>query len=239
MQRAVLLLLTCTWMTAGAQAPQSIPALPPLPPDPPALPESPDEYRPPAAAAEATPKSDPGTSTAREHDQPMPKLHGAEPTDTVWARVLEARPVYVTERIAVEHWECETVPVTVYEPAYADYVVVDETPVVLGAILGGVIGNQFGRGDGRIASTLAGAMLGSAVAADAQRDRQRYGDYAGPGSYTEYHEFCEDVPAYREERRVVGYDVRYEYQGRVAWTRTRMHPGAWLRMRVEVSPDPL
>ena len=44
------------------------------------------------------------------------------------------------------------------------------------------------------------------------------------------------VETRREESRIVGYDVEYEYAGSVRETRMSRDPGSTLRLRVEVQP---
>lgn len=105
---------------------------------------------------------------------------------------------------------------------------------VLGAIIGGVIGNQFGHNRGRDAATLAGAALGYALARDSQR--RYYGDgyaYGQPASVQR----CRTVASYRDDERVEGYDVTYQYNGRTYHTTTPYHPGDRIRVRVDVRPE--
>ena len=103
-----------------------------------------------------------------------------------------------------------------------------------GAVAGGVIGNQFGSGHGRDAATVAGAALGYSVARDEQRRNDRYyGRYSERVVRTE-EERCRIETDYREEERVLGYDVAYRYNGRVYHTRTDSHPGDTIRVRVDV-----
>ncbi|MDX1569894.1 MAG: glycine zipper 2TM domain-containing protein [Xanthomonadales bacterium] len=99
-------------------------------------------------------------------------------------------------------------------------------PTILGAIVGGAVGNQFGGGNGRRAMTVAGAALGAAIANDNSARRGR----------GHYETRCELVDEYREEERITGYRVEYEYNGQVYATRTQRDPGEYIDLRVSVSP---
>ena len=48
---------------------------------------------------------------------------------------------------------------------------------------------------------------------------------------------CEPVSYRRERDRVDGYDVTYEYAGRMYHTRSDYNPGDRIRVRVDVRPD--
>lgn len=107
---------------------------------------------------------------------------------------------------------------------------------VLGAIIGGALGNQVGKGDGRKAATIAGAVIGGAIAHD-ESHRGRYRDVGG--RYVQDQEQrCDTRTEYRQQERVVGYDVAYDYNGRVYRTRTDHHPGDTIRVAVQVSAVP-
>lgn len=48
---------------------------------------------------------------------------------------------------------------------------------------------------------------------------------------------CRTVPVVYQERRLVGYDVEYLYQGAKYMSRLAADPGSRLRIRVSVMPD--
>lgn len=101
-------------------------------------------------------------------------------------------------------------------------------PTLVGAIIGGVIGNRFGGGRGRDVATVAGTALGAAIGNNAG---QRRGD-----SVTRVETRCEVVRDYREEERLVGYRVEYEYDGEIYTTRTDHDPGSYIDLEVSVRP---
>jgi len=163
-----------------------------------------------------------------------------------WARVISVDPIIERYAEPESREVCYRAPVEVAEPRYVyeprGYYRGhrDTTGATLaGALIGGALGNLAGKGDGRKAATLAGAVIGGSIAHDsARRDRHYYGGGYRPAGVTyrtEYERRCEERTSYRDEERVSGYDVTYEYQGRRYHTTTDAHPGS--RIRVEVSVD--
>jgi uncharacterized protein YcfJ len=134
------------------------------------------------------------------------------------ARVVSVDPIieYVDEPVSRD--VCWQEPVERYEPRYRhERRSRDDRAgaTVLGAIIGGALGNTVGRGDGRRAATNVGGRYVRDVA-----------------------ERCETRTEYRSQERVVGYDVAYDYHGRVYRTRTDHHPGDRIRVAVQVSAIP-
>lgn len=126
---------------------------------------------------------------------------------------------------------------------------------LLGALVGGALGNTIGKGDGRKATTIGGAVLGYAIAGSIQRQNHSgsgygYGGYNGGGYDNDYNNGygygdsgyynsprCQIVTEYRRDRRVVGYDVTYDYRGRTQHVRSAVNPGNSIRVRVDVQPE--
>ncbi len=177
-----------------------------------------------------------------------------------WARVIDAQPIYDEVEVPGQtRRECRQRPLThygynddhlpydedygyTYEPTYREPYGPrrSDAGVVFGAILGGVIGNQFGSGNGRVAATVAGAALGSAIASDAQRQGY-YEDhrYRNTGRYGRHaagavEEICETTREYHREQQIRGFDVTWEYDGQVGYSRTRNHPGEQIQVEVHV-----
>ena len=97
---------------------------------------------------------------------------------------------------------------------------------VLGAIVGGALGNQAGKGDGRKAATVAGAVLGGVIGRNIDKNNGSAGGQR-----------CRTVEVEREERRISGYDVEYQFKGEKYMSRLDYDPGNRLRVRVAVTPD--
>lgn len=153
------------------------------------------------------------------------------------ARVIATHPVY--EQIPVTREECWNDRQRGYEErrvTRTDTGAPIGPGTVLGAIVGGVAGHQMGRGRGNDAATVGGAIVGGLIGNQVDRDN------AGGPPVTE----VERVPVERDVRRcrtvdevreaTVGYDVRYEYNGRQFVTRMPSDPGRFVRVHVELQP---
>jgi uncharacterized protein YcfJ len=164
------------------------------------------------------------------------------------ARVIASTPVY--GEVSTPRQECRTEQVTAYEQqrVVRPVEVTERQPsvgagTVLGAIVGGVIGHQFGNSSGgRDRGTAAGAIVGGLVGNSVDRDN-------GAGTYRQVTNDVvqvDRVPVTRDVQRcntvsdvrseIVGYDVRYEYQGREFATRMPYDPGAEIPVNVDVQP---
>ncbi|MCB1561462.1 MAG: glycine zipper 2TM domain-containing protein [Xanthomonadales bacterium] len=145
-----------------------------------------------------------------------------------YADVLRVDPYYETVRYSEPVQECYDQPVRRYERDGGD----PTGGTVLGAIIGGALGNQLGKGDGRKAATVAGAVIGGAIGRSADRND---GSQRGR-EYRDVQRECRTVERYRDEQRIAGYDVEYQYRGDVFQSRLDYDPGSKLRVRVAVSP---
>ena len=135
-----------------------------------------------------------------------------------YAQVMRVTPIYGTYRVRVPEQRCEAGAVRDGGEG--------STGTVVGAIVGGALGNQVGKGDGRKASTIAGAVIGGAIGRKVDRNNS-----PGPGAR------CRTVDVEHEERRIVGYDVEYQYKGDKYMSRLEQDPGSRLRIRIAVTPD--
>ena len=130
-----------------------------------------------------------------------------------YAQVLRATPVHGTVRVRVPEQRCER---DGGDPTGG---------TVAGALIGGALGHQAGKGDGRKAATVAGAVVGGAIGRRVDRNNGSAGTR------------CRTVEVERDEQRVIGYDVEYQYKGDTYMSRVGYDPGSRLRIRVSVSPD--
>lgn len=139
-----------------------------------------------------------------------------------WADVLDATPVYQTVRRVEPLREC-------YETQVYERRSRSSTPTILGAILGGALGHAVGRGNtNKKVGVAVGAILGGSIGSDVGRHHR----HGGHRTRTQ----CELVEEVREEERLLGYDVRYQYNGQVYATRMDRDPGERIRVRVRVTP---
>lgn len=148
-----------------------------------------------------------------------------------YAKVIDARPVYEVVRVPEEQQVCEERQVRrrVAERRSAG-------PTIFGAILGGVIGNQLARGHGhghhndRAAATIAGATIGGVVGSEVQ-----YAKYPAR-YYTETAPVCRFQTTWRNEQRVVAWDVTWKYHGKTYHSRMTEEPGERIPVRISVDP---
>ena len=98
---------------------------------------------------------------------------------------------------------------------------------ILGGLIGGLIGNRFGKGNGRKVATAAGVLVGSSI-----------GSKARPNGYYSHNrsnkQHCYTQREYRNEQRLNGYNVSYDYNGRIYQTRMQNHPGDRVKVHVNV-----
>lgn len=164
-----------------------------------------------------------------------------------YARVVHVEPQYRTVRVEVPREQCWEERVADTETPYhrgghrnshnggKSY-----TPQILGAVVGAAVGRKFGRGRGQDAATVAGAVLGGSIGRDINRKHRRYGHGDSNRHVSNRYqviERCETVNDYRDEERVDGYRVEYEYQGRRYWTTTDYDPGNEIAVNVSVRPQ--
>ena len=142
-----------------------------------------------------------------------------------YAQVLHVQPVTEIVQIPEERQVCREEPVQYHVAEHLSPV-----PVSFGSILGGVIGSRFGGGSGKTVATIAGATIGGAVARDAQyrHHPQQH--------YTTLEQRCYVETNWRNEERVVAWDVDWAYQGKTYHSRMNEHPGDRIRVRVNVDP---
>lgn len=145
-------------------------------------------------------------------------------------RYAEPREVCRTERVAVDRGFRGGRP---HERRSA-------TGTLVGGVIGGAIGNAVGHdSDNKKIGTVIGAILGASIGNDIQRRSRQERVAAAPyRTVYENREVCELVDVTRERQEVVGYDVAYEYAGRLGHTRMDRDPGATIRLRVDVTPVP-
>jgi uncharacterized protein YcfJ len=140
------------------------------------------------------------------------------------AEVIQAEPQYDLVQVAHPVYECRVERVTHANQGYGAY-----AGPVAGGIIGGVLGNRLARGRGRTAMTVAGTLLGASV-----------GHSLGAASYrpptTANVRRCTTVNRYEQRQQLLGYRVDYRYEGQTFSTRTRGHPGRFIRVRVNVDP---
>lgn len=149
--------------------------------------------------------------------------------DYEYARVIESRPVYRQVSVSHPREQCWNERVRVADGGRSDN---SDTPALVSAVVGGAIGNAVGtnKSSQRVGAVV-GAVLGHSIGRDIVSANSR-------SSHSRYRtvRHCETVDEYVHEERLVGYDVRYRYEGRDYSVRTDHDPGSRIRVRVHVEP---
>ncbi|MES2626202.1 MAG: glycine zipper 2TM domain-containing protein [Pseudomonadota bacterium] len=146
------------------------------------------------------------------------------------ARVLDSTPIYRVVESSSPREECweEEVARTERRSNGGD----SATPGILGAVIGGAIGNAVGHGRrNEQVGTVVGAILGGSIGRDVGRNRDTRSD-----TYIDTVERCRTVYVNEQEEKLVGYDVRYSYNGSQHTVRMPEDPGSTVRVRVDVEP---
>lgn len=145
-----------------------------------------------------------------------------------YAQVIESRPIFKSIEISMPHEECWNEEVAHTRPARSN----SRTPAILSTIIGGALGNAVGHGkSNKRIGTVVGAVLGHSIGRDIvagnSHDREvRY----------ETVRQCETVYEYREEERLIGYQVVYRYNDEEYSVRMDDDPGEQVRLKVNVQP---
>ncbi len=160
----------------------------------------------------------PGLAAAQSGYSQAPYQGAGENVTYGYAQVLRATPAYTIVRTRSPEQRCDGQAVRDGGDPTGG--------TVVGAIVGGALGNQAGKGDGRKAATVAGAVLGGVIGRNIDRNNGSAGSQR-----------CRTVEVEREERRITGYDVEYQFKGEKYMSRLDYDPGNRLRVRVAVTPD--
>lgn len=135
-----------------------------------------------------------------------------------YAQVLAVKPV--NETINTPREVCKEVAITRQAPVKDQHQIAG---TAIGAVVGGLLGNQVGGGNGKKIATVAGAVGGGYAGNKAQEHMQ------GTDTYTTTETRCSTVIDTSEKR--VGYDVKYELDGKVAEVRMASDPGRQIPVR--------
>ena len=100
---------------------------------------------------------------------------------------------------------------------------------IIGGVAGGVIGNQVGGGSGKSVATGAGVLVGSIVGDFLQNGQQQ----TEGRQRTKVEEVCEQKE--RQKRIVTGYNVEYQYRGKVNHVLMSYDPDGYVDLEVNVN----
>lgn len=157
-------------------------------------------------------------------------LANAEPEQHYeYATVLSSIPVKEIIIRQEPQQQCWQQPVVEHRPPARQS---SSTGTILGGILGAAIGNELGHHKrNKQVGAVAGALLGASIGNDLSRSHQTH---AQPRYRQELR--CNTLYREVEEERVIGYRVRYRYQGQTHTTQLPYDPGDTLRLRVSLEP---
>ena len=141
-----------------------------------------------------------------------------------FARVIESRPLY--DNVAARQ-ECWNPRAGHFEEVRGENKTRIGKGAAIGALAGGVLGHQVDSGGGTAAGAILGGLLGHHIERREGNDGQNDLDYSR----------CRTVGDSGISGNVVGYDVRYEYNGREYVARMDREPGRRLRLGEEVNYD--
>lgn len=129
-----------------------------------------------------------------------------------YAEVLAVQPI--NETVKTPREVCNDVAVTRQKPVKDQHQIAG---TVIGAVAGGLLGNQVGGGSGKKIATVAGAV-GGGYAGNKVQEHMQAND-----TYTTTETRCKTVTDTSE--RLVGYDVKYQLDGKVGQVRMDHDPG--------------
>ncbi|WP_395764557.1 glycine zipper 2TM domain-containing protein [Stutzerimonas balearica] len=135
-----------------------------------------------------------------------------------FAEVLAVEPIKETIRTPRE--VCRDVTVTRQKPVQDQHRIAG---TAVGAVVGGLLGNQIGGGTGKKIATVAGAVGGGYAGNQVQERMQRN------STYTTTETRCDTVMDSHD--KVVGYNVRYDLDGKVGQVRMDREPGAQIPVK--------
>lgn len=145
------------------------------------------------------------------------------------ADVISSTPIYRIVETTTPRQECweEEIARTERRSGYDS-----ATPEILGAVIGGALGNAVGHHKrNKQVGTVVGAVLGGTIAHDVSTNRR-----SDEVVYVDTVERCRTVNTTNQEEKLVGYDVRYSYNGFEQTVRMDRDPGETVRVRVNVEP---
>lgn len=147
------------------------------------------------------------------------------------AKVLASTPIYHMVESTVPQRVCKEEEVAVRDRSRESRD--SATPEILGAVIGGALGNALGN---HSANKAVGAVVGAVVGGSVAHDIDNANHDSQDTVRTEVVERCHTVATTHQEEKLVGYDVRYSYNGSEHTVRMDHDPGATVKVRVDVEP---
>lgn len=113
---------------------------------------------------------------------------------------------------------------------------------IVGALIGGTIGAHVGGNAGHssesaVIGAITGGVIGGVLGSEIDRDRGTVHYRVERDCDLSYSNDRNSRNDRIEERVLIGYDVRYRYNGREFSLQTQQHPGRYVQLKVEVQPS--
>ena len=143
------------------------------------------------------------------------------------ARVIESRPVYEASGARQECWNPRAGH---YEEVRGHEGTDIGKGAAIGAVTGGVLGHPVGSGSGNTAATVGGALLGGILGHKVEQKNDR-------DEQTDLDRSRCRMVGDASSGGLLGYDVRYEVDGREYVTRTQHEPGGRLERGRDINWD--
>lgn len=162
-----------------------------------------------------------------------------------YVAVISSIPITRIEEHSIPYQYCWTEQLPIYDPYQKNHTGDSYTDALFGSnsytgtILGGLVGGGIGNAPGhhqsnKKAGAIAGGLLGGAIGYDLTHNRRSRPAYKI--SQFENQHNCRTRYDTVEEEKVVGYSVRYRYNGNIYSTRTKNDPGDTLRLKIVATP---
>jgi len=155
------------------------------------------------------------------------------------AKVIKVTPLYKTVRTMTPHKECWQEEISVDHYHNKHHLSDDNSGIILGGLIGGAAGHQFGKGHGKEVATVIGSVIGAVVGNNIEKNnhhRNRHYHSSHDNQEPYYKTQCKTHKTYSQTKKIVGYKVKYRYQGHNFWTKTKHHPGKYLDIRINLHP---
>lgn len=157
----------------------------------------------------------------------LPASARYQPHPDRYGRVIDARPVYQSSSYQVPEQVCHYETVAYREPGNQR----SYTGTIAGGLLGAALGHELGNSKrnkdvGAVAGGLLGASIGRDISNRHTTSTTRYRD----------EQVCQTRYRTEHSQHITGYNVTYQYEGRVYQTHTRHHPGDRIPVNVQVRP---
>ncbi|HEX7341552.1 MAG TPA: glycine zipper 2TM domain-containing protein [Rhodanobacteraceae bacterium] len=162
------------------------------------------------------------SASASGEGQPAASGQAAAANAPQYADVISATPIRQTTNHPQQ--VCHNEAVTEHKPVKDKHEILG---TALGAVVGGLVGHQVGGGNGKKLATVAGAVAGGYAGRKIQEHHQEN------ATETVNKQVCSTVN--NPSTRVVGYTVKYSYNGTVHTTRMDHNPGSRVEIKQGVS----